>query len=72
MSEISAFIDRSERIVIVGKVFGVSLCACCVAELNISEFLSSLDHVIFMAERVSKNYIAAFVNEIGGSLIALV
>ena len=54
------------------KLLCVSLCAGCMAELNFGEFLSCLDQVIFMAERVSKYDFAALINKILSGSIAFV
>ena len=57
--KISAFVNGSESVVIVGKSFGVSLGAGSMAELNFGEFFCGFDHEIFMTERIGKYNFAA-------------
>ena len=49
---------------IVAKLFCVSLCARCVAELNLGFLLSGFNHIGFMAERVSEYVAATLVNKV--------
>ena len=68
--KITAFIDGGKCVVIVGKVLGMSLGACRVAELDFREFLCSLDHEILMAEGVRKDDVAAGISQIARCIIA--
>ena len=56
----------------VGDARIMSMSAGCVAELNIGILLSSLHNICFMAERVSKNNVAAFINKFFSSCKATV
>ena len=56
---------------IVSKLFGVSLGTGSVAELNIGEFLCSLDHEVLVTERVSEDEIATVVNKLASGIVAL-
>ena len=56
---------------VVCKALGVSLGTGSVAELNLGEFLCGLDHEVLMAERVSKDNIAAGVGELSSCVVAL-
>ena len=67
----SALVDRSKRVVIVVKAFGMRLCAGRMAELHFRYFLCRLDHVILMAEAVREYDAAALVCHIHGLFIAL-
>ena len=69
--EVTAFIDGSESIVVVCKALGVSLGTGSVAELNLGEFLCSLDHEVLMAEGVSEDDIAAGICKLGSRVVAL-
>ena len=42
------------------------------AELNICELFGSFNQIVFMTETVSKNDVAALVNQVSSSLIALI
>ena len=68
--EVAAFIDGSEGVVVVGKVLGVRLRAGGVAELDVREFLGSLDHVVLMAEGVGEDDVAAGVSQISSGVVA--
>ena len=68
--KISALVDGSESVVVVGNTGSVSLGTGSMAELNIGEFLRSLQHVGLVAEGVSEDVGAAFVNQLGGSVVA--
>ena len=69
--EEAAFIDGSERVVEVGKAFGVGLGAGGMAELDIRALLGGLDHVVLVTEGVGEDDVAALVNEVQRGLIAL-
>ena len=68
--EVAAFIDGGESVVVVGKVLGVRLRAGGVAELDIREFLCSLDHVVLMTEGVGEDDVAAGVSQIRSGVVA--
>ena len=70
--QVTAFINGGKSIVEVGKSFGLCLHAGCVAELNLWESLSGLDHKVLMAKAVGKDYLASLVNQVGSLLIALI
>ena len=48
--KVSALVDRSKCVLKVFKSFGVCLCAGCVAELHVFEFLCCLNQVRLVAE----------------------
>ncbi len=70
--KITALIDIGKCIVEIGDILGVSLYAGSVAELNVGIFLCGLKHKLLMTEGVCENNVAAFVNKLCGSFIALV
>ena len=53
--EITALIDGSEGVVVVGETLGVRLGAGGVAELHVGEVLRGLDHVVFVTEGVGED-----------------
>ena len=67
----TAFIDGGKRIVVVGGAGGVRLGAGGVAELDLGELLGSLQQEGLVTEGVSENKVAAFIDELGGGVIAL-
>ena len=67
----TALIDGGESVVVVGQADGVGLGAGGVAELDLGEFLGGLDQEGLMAEGVGEDEVAAFVNELGGGVVAL-
>ena len=56
---------------VVGKAFGVGLGAGGMAELNLGELLGSLNQEGLVAKGIGKDEVAAFVDELGGGVIAL-
>ena len=67
----TTLIDGGESVVIVGDISGVSHSTGGVAELNIGNFLSSLQHVGLMAEGVGEDDVAAGIDQVHSGLIAL-
>ena len=67
----TTLIDGGESVVIVGNTCGVSHSTGGVAELNIGNFLSSLQHVGLMAEGVGEDDVAAGIDQVHSGLIAL-
>ena len=67
----TTLIDGGESVVIVGNTSGVSHSTGGVAELNIGNFLSGLQHVGLMAEGVGEDDVAAGIDQVHSGLIAL-
>ena len=68
--KIAAFVDGSERVMIVRKGFGMSLGSGCMTELHFREFHCGLDHEIFMSEAVCEDDAAACVYKVCCGLVA--
>ena len=69
--EVTALIDGSEGVVVVGKTLGVSLGAGGVAELHVGEVLRGLNHVVLVTERVGEDDVAAGISQLSGLVVAL-
>ena len=67
----TTLIDGGESVVIVGDTGGVSQRTGGVAELNIGNFLSGLQHVGLMAEGVGEDDVAAIIDQVHSGLVAL-
>ena len=70
-SQETALVDGGESVVVVAQALSVGLGAGGVAELNLGELLSSLNHVILVTEGVGEDDIAAGVSQLAGGVIAL-
>ena len=69
--QVTALVDGGEGVVVVAQALGVSLGAGGVAELNLGELLSGLNHVILVTEGVGEDDVAAGVSQLAGGVIAL-
>ena len=68
--EETTFVNGSECVDKVRKIFGVSSRSGCVCKQNFGSFFCSFQHICFVTERVSENDVATCVDKVHGFLIA--
>ena len=66
----TTFVNGSECVDKVRKIFGVSSRSGCVCKQNFGSLFSSFQHICFVTERVCENNVATCVDKVHGFLIA--